>query len=325
MLSPDEVTQTTGTLEQLSRNASPRSTPTERRQTILQQRQTDTLSPLTFETPNAKLAWRQVTQLREENRHLRYDLDAQRTEVQRITNEYDALKSKFESEVAIIHNGQQQEIVQYQNHLQEMMDERNRVQEAHVALEQRFQELSTAFQHAIEEEVNKRIANIAQDFSLTSTQVPEALQGVVKELDRQAKEEGDRYLAEVVYLKRETKRMIDKIQEDRQQLATERQELYKWQSNMKEQAQLRQKTLHDRLHARWRVASLLTSLGLVVLLVVLQVITLSLLHVTLAVPIAFALLAPIVICIICAFIFTKPLTMIHHMFKSAPHKKKAKK
>lgn len=323
-MSLDEVTQNTDTLEQLSRNTSPRSTPAERRQTILQHRQTDTLSPLTLETPNTKLG-RQAVQLREENRRLRFDLDTQKAEVQRLSSEYDTLKSKFESEVAVIHSGQQQEIVQYQNHLQEMMDERNRLQEASTTLQQRYQELSTTFQHAVEEEVNKRITNSVQEFSLAPDRVPEALRDAVKELNRQAKEEGDRYLAEAVYLKREARRMIDKMQEERQELATQRQELYSWQYNMKEQAELRQKTLHDRLHARWRVASLLTSLGLVGLLIVLQIVCLALLHVSLAVPIAFALIAPIIVCVICAFIFTKPLTMLHHMFKSAPHKKKVKK
>ena len=325
MLSPDEVTQTTDAIEQLSRNANHRSTPSERRQNILQQRQTDTLPSLAFETPNAKLAWRQVTQLREENRHLRFDLEVQRAEVQRLTSECDTLKSEFEREVAVIHNGQQQEIVQYQNHLQEMMDERNRLQEAQAGLEQRYQELSTALQNAVEEEVHKRVANLTREISLAPAQVPEVLQDAVKELERQAKEEGDKYLAEAVYLKREARRMINTLEQERRQLAKDRQEVYSWQHNMKEQAELRQRTLHDRLHARWRVASLLTSLGLVALLIVLQLVCLSLLHVSVAVPVAFALIAPIVVCIICAFIFTKPLTMLHHMFKSAPHKKKVKK
>ncbi len=323
MLSPDEVTQNTDTLEQLSRNASHRSTPTERRQTILQQRQTDTLSPLTLETSNSKLG-RQATQLREDNRRLRFDLDTQKAEVQRLTSAYNTLKSKFESEVAVIHNGQQQEIVQYQNHLQEMMDERNRLQEASTAIAQRYQELSSLFQHNVEQEVNKRIASIAGELGLASTQAPEAVQDAVKKLDRQAKEEGDRHLAEAVYLKREAGRMINMLQEERQELATEKQEFYTWQSNMKEQAELRQKTLHDRLYARWRVASLLTSLGLAVLLIVLQIVCLSLLHVALATPIVLSLVGPIVVCVICAFIFTRPLTMLHHMFKSAPHKKKIK-
>jgi predicted nucleic acid-binding Zn-ribbon protein len=283
------------------------------------------LAAVTLETPNVKMARRQVTQLREENRHLRFDLDTQRAEVQRLTSKYEELKSKFESEVAVIHNGQQQEIVQYQKHLQEVMNEHNRVQEAYTALEQRYQELSTSFQHALEEQANKHVTTPAHDVNLESPPSSETSQGAKKEGDRQTWEEGDRYLAEAVYLKREAKRMIDTLQEERQQLATQRQELYSWQYNMREQAALRQKTLHDRLHARWRVASLLTSLGLVGLLIVLQIVCLALLHVALAVPIAFALVAPIVVCIGCAFIFTRPLTMVHHMFKSAPHKKKAQK
>ena len=325
MLSPDEVTQTTDALEQLSRSANRRNTPSERRHSILQQRQTDSLPSLAPETPNAKLAWRQVTLLREENKHLHSQLDVQRAEVQRLISERDMLKSEAEREVAVIHNGQQQEVVQYQNHLQELMNEHNRLQQAYAGLEQHYQELSATFQHGIEEEVHKRIADSAAEISLTPTQTPEMMQDAIKELERQVKEEGDRYLAEAVYLKREANRMINTLEQERQQLATLRQEVYAWQHNVRQQAEVRQKTLHARLHDRWRIASLLTSLGLVGLLVVLQLVCLALLHVSVAVPIAFALVAPIVVCIICAFIFTKPVTMLNHMFKSAPHRKRANK
>ncbi len=325
MLSPDEVTQTTDALEQLSRSANRRNTPSERRQNILQQRQTDSLPSLAPETPNAKLAWRQATQLREENKHLHVQLEVQRAEVQRLIGECETLKNEAEREVAVIHNGQQQEIAQYQTHLQEMMNERNRLQEAYAGLEQRYQELSTTFQQTIEEEVRKRITDIAHEITLAPAQTPEMLQDAVKELERQAKEEGDRYLAEAVYLKREAKRMINTLEQERQQLATLRQEVYAWQHNVRQQAEVRQKTLHDRLHDRWRVASFLTSLGLVGLLVVLQLLCLALLHISVAGPTAFALVAPIVACILCAFIFTKPVTMLNHMFKSAPHRKRVKK
>lgn len=325
MLSPDEVTQTTDALEQLPRNFDHRSALAERRHNILQQKQTDSLSSIPAETSNAKLAWRQVTQLREENRHLHAKLDAQHEEITQLISKYDALKSELEQEIAVIHSSHQQEIAQYQSHLQETIDERNRLYEAQVGLGQRYQDLSTTFQHVVEEEVQKRIEEIASGISLAPDQSPEALQDVVKELERQAKEEGDKHLAEAVYLKREAKRLISTLEQERQQLAVQRQEIYVRQHSVREQAELRQKSLEDRLHARWRVSSLLTALSLMGLLIVLQLISLALLHVSVVGAVAFALIVPVVICVICAFVFTKPVTMLHHMFKSAPHQKKVKK
>lgn len=322
MLSPDEVTQTTDALEQLPRNFDRRSAVTERRQNILQQKQTEALPSLSVDNSNAKLAWRQVTQLREENRHLQSKLGVQRDELEQLISEYEALKC----EITIIHSGHQQEIAEYQSHLQETVDERNRLYEAQMGLEQRYQALSTTFQHAVEEEVHQRIEEIARGISLAPGQAPDALQAVVKELERQAKEEGDKYLAQVVYLKREVKRLLSTLEQERQQLAVQHQEIYARQHSAREQAELRQKTLHDRLHTRWRVASLLTALGLVGLLVVLQLLCLSLLHVSLVAPVAFALIVPIVVCIVCAFVFTQPVATLHHMFKNgAPQRKKVKK
>ncbi len=324
MFSPDEVTQTTDALEQLPRNFDRRSALTERRHNILQQKQTDALPAVALETPNAKLV-RRVTQLREENKRLHAELDVQRAEVEQLISKYDQQKNEFEHEVSIIHSGHQQEVAQYQSHLQEMIDERDRLYQAQMGLEQRYQELSTTFQQAVEEEVQKRMEEIARGISLAPDQASTALQDVVKELERQAKEEGNKYLAETVYLKREAMRMISILEQERQQLATQRQEVFAQQYSVREQAELRQRTLHDRLHARWRVTSLLTTLGLVGLLVVLQLVCLSLLHVSVMAPIAFALIVPIVACVICAFVFTRPITMLHHMFKSAPHLKKVKK
>ena len=329
MLSPDEVTQTTDALEQLPRNFDRRSAVTERRHNILQQKQTDALPALPADNSNAKLAWRQVTQLREENKHLQSRLNTQRDELEQWISKYNALKNAYEREIAVIHSDHQSEITQYRNHLQEAVDERNRLREAQEGLEQRYQDLSTTFQHAVEEEVHQRIEEIARGMSLAPDQAPDVLRDVVKELGRQAKEEGDKYLAQVVYLKREVKRLQSTLEstleQERQQIAAQRQELYARQHSMREQAELRQKTLHDRLYARWRVASLLTALGLMALLVVLQLICLSLLHVPLVAPVAFALIVPIVICIVCAFVFTQPVTMLHHMFKSVPQQKKVKK
>ncbi|GAC1472459.1 MAG: hypothetical protein NVS2B12_05130 [Ktedonobacteraceae bacterium] len=331
MFSPDEVTQNTDALEQIPRTFDRRSALIERRQNILQQKQTDVLPPLSVETPNAKLAWRQVTLLREENRHLRFELDSQRVEVQRLMREYETLKGEFESEVAVIHNGHQQEVAQYQVHLQESMYEYNRLHDAHVGLEQRYQELSASFQQAVEEEARKHIPADGHETSpilepaLVAPQVEQVSQDAIKEWERQAKEEGDKYLAEAVFLKREARRMINALEQERQQLATQRQEAYAWQHNMSQHVASRQKTLHDRLYARWRVASLLSALGLVVLLLVLQLLCLVLLHVSMTGPVAFALIAPIVVCVLCAFVLSKPVTMLNHIVKSVPHVKKGKK
>ena len=118
MLPPDDSTQTAGSSERTSRSHNRRDSLSERRQNILHQKHTDTLPVVNSEAPNGRIAWRQLIQLREENKRLRWEL------------------AEFEGEIEAIHSGHQQEIEQYQNHLQSLMEERDSLKESHYQLEQ---------------------------------------------------------------------------------------------------------------------------------------------------------------------------------------------
>src|SRR6266849_6284105 len=145
MLPPDDTTQTTGSSERTSRPHNRRDSLSERRQNILHQKQTDTLPVVNNEAPNGRIAWRQLIQLREENKRLRWEL------------------AELEKEIEAIHNSHQQEIEQYENHLQNMMEERDRLKESHYQLERRYQELYHDFHNTVEEEAKEMEQELANE------------------------------------------------------------------------------------------------------------------------------------------------------------------
>lgn len=315
----------TGVLETLPRTLDWRSILNERRQSILQQKQTESLPRLTNgDTANTKVAWRQVLQLREENRRLRFDLEEQRSELQRLIAEYTAMQEEFDREIAIIHNGHQQEIEHYHQHLNEMIDERNRLQDAHSLLEQRYQNLYHSFQDAAEEEAQKMVTEAAKTLELPSGTTPVLFQDVVKTVEFKVRQEEDKHLIEALYLKREVQSMAEKLQQARQQIDQERQNLLIMQNTVREQAVLRHKMLQARLEARWTMKSVCTAIGVLFLLVVMQFVFLYFLNVRVAPAVSLSILAPIVLCIVCAILFATPYKTIKHIYTGAPHRKKVK-
>ncbi len=328
MLSPDDTThmhQVTESLERLPRPSDRRSPATERRQSMLQQKNTDVLPSVTIETPHAKIAWRQVIQLREENRHLRFELEERRTEMQQLLAEYNALQAQFDQEATGIHSGYQQEREQYQSHLQSLMDERNRLQEAYANLERRYMDLYHTFQDAVEEEAHKMITAAAQTIELSPDSAPMLFQDVMKTLELQVRQEEDKHLVEALYLKREVQRMAVLLEQEHQQIEEERHTLLIMQSTAREQAELRQKTLQARLRSRWKVRSITVTIGMIVLLVTLQFLFLNLARVKIAAEISFLLLLPIIICSLLAFALSGPLSRARDIYFGAPHKKKVKR
>jgi hypothetical protein len=316
------ITQTTEALEQLPRIYDHRSATNGRRQTSLQQRDTDDLPALTIETPVARGAWRLAVHLREENMRLRNELEELRSELRQLIDEYNGMQAEFDKEVAIIHNGYQQEIQHYQIHLAQMMEERNRIHDAYLRLEQRYQELNSSFQQTVEEEAHKMVIEASQTIELSTGNIPALLQEAVKVLESQTWRADNKHLIEALYLKNEVKQMAQHLAQERRQLEEQRQQLFAMQHTAYQQIELHQKATQARLRARWKVASICTSTGLLGLLVVLQFVCLYFLHVTMAAPISIAFLAPIVVCVVLALVFAQPFTMIKHMYKSAPHKRK---
>jgi len=328
MLSSDDTTQTTQVTEAIERLPRPldrRSSGNERRQPLLQQKQTDVLPQVTVDTPHSKVAWRQVIYLREENRRLRFELEGQRAEMQQLVAEYTSLQAHFEQEVAVVHSGYQQEREQYQSHLQDLMDERNRLQEAQTQLEHRYQDLYHTFQDAVEEEAQKMVTEAAQTLELSPDSTPLVLQDVMKTLELQVRQEEDKHLVEALYLKREVQRMAESLAQERALIAEERQRLLVMQNTAREQAELRQKTLQLRLRSRWKARTIITTVGMIFLLVILQFLFLNLAHVKLAAYISFLLLLPIIICSLLAFLLFGPLARARESYYITPRKKKSGK
>lgn len=330
----ETITQTTEALQLLpqtthphravSRIADRRSALNGRRQHV-HLRDTDALPQITIEPPGARVAWRQVIHLREENKHLRFALDQQQLEMQRIFSEYSALQTTYDKEIAIVHKGYQQEIEQYQNHLREMMEERNRVQETYLQMEQRYQILYHTFQDAVEEEARKMVVEATQTIELSPEKVPAFLQDAVKTLEIRAREVEDRHLLEALYLKGEVQRMAEELTTERKLLDEERQKLFTMQHTAREQAELYHKTLQSRLYARWKFKSAMTSVGLLLILIVLQFLFLSLFHIPFVTVVSLAIFAPVILCSLLAFVLARPLTTAKDIYESAPHKKKVKK
>ncbi|GAC1401331.1 MAG: hypothetical protein NVSMB49_15470 [Ktedonobacteraceae bacterium] len=332
MLSPDDTTQTKDAIGQVPRTFDRRSAFSERRQSILHQKQnekeTDSLAvvrPETAEhaTPHAKVAWRQVIQLREENRRLRYELEEARSEMQRLLVDYTAVQTQYDGEVTAIHNGQLQELEHYQSHLQEAIHERNRLQEAYRQLERRYQELYSDFQASVQEEYEKKLSEATQTLLLSPDKATMVLPGAaMKTIELHVNQVKTKQLLEVQYLTSEVQRITAHLEQEQSQVEEERQRLLRMQQSAREQAELRRKNIQVQLRARWAVALAFVTTGTLVFLVVLQYLFLFFLHVHLSVAIAVSLIAPILLCVIAALVFSHPLSTIRHYYKSAPHKKK---
>jgi Fe2+ transport system protein B len=293
-----------------------------RRQYNVSQTGTDMLPAV---SPGVMNLRRQVRLLREENKRLRSELSAKQSELQQVIADYDALEARFNQEVSVIHTGHQQDVEHYQVHLQELMEERNRLQETCTQLEQNYQELYHSFQDVVEEEINKRLTEVTYALQTSPETVPPVLQGVVRTLEAHYRPAEEKHLVEALFLKREVESMAEQLQEERKQLAEERQKLLAMQQTAREQAMLRQQTLKARLHARWKVSALVTAVSLLAMLVVLQCVFLYILHVSFVAPISVSLFAPIVLCAMLSLVFSHPITMLKYIYTSAPHKKRVKK
>jgi phosphopantetheine adenylyltransferase len=266
-----------------------------------------------------------ITNIRRRERLLREENKRLRAELQQLTANHNKLQTEFDQEIAVIHTGHQQDVEHYQTHLQALMEDRNRLQEAYTHLEQNYQELYHSFQDVVEEEINKRLTEAAYALQTSPDTIPPMLQEVVRILRSRYGPTEEKQLIEALFLKREVQVMAEQLQEERKQLADERQKLLSMQQTAREQALLRQQTLKARLHARWRATALVTAVGLLALLVALQCVFLFVLQGSLIAPVSISLFAPIVLCALLAFVFSHPTHMLKHIYTSSPHKKRVKK
>jgi hypothetical protein len=309
MLTPEEMAQTAESLDHINHTYDHRSTFAERRQQILQRRhsekQTDALpsyspetiddlaslssppsssstdalpdpsSPSTTATSSAtaKVAWRQVVHLREENRRLYAELKSLQSRVQGVTAE-------------------------------------------------KYEQLTQHFEQVVEETTQQRLHDLTQGGSASMQETAPWLRQMLRTAREQAQQTDDRQWDETLFLKRELQRIVAQFERERTQLNTERQQVAALQASVREHALQRENVLDARLHARWRVISIATSLGLLALLVVLQFICLALFKVEAAGVLKLALVIPIVICALLAFVLSHPLAFFRHLYLSAPHRVK---
>lgn len=359
MLTPEEMAQTAESLDHVQHAYDHRSTFAERRQQILQrkhsEKQTDALpsySPETIDdlaslssppsssstdalqdpsslsttatsSATAKVAWRQVVHLREENRRLHAELKSLQSRMQGAVAEKQDLQASFTDQVTHIHSGHLQEIANYRDHLQETMSERNQFLSEYQQLAQRYEQLTQHFEQAVAEATQQRLHDLTPGGSASSMQETAPwLRQMLHTAREQAQQTDDRQWDETLFLKRELQRIVAQFERERTQLNTERQQVAALQTSVREHALQRENVLDARLHARWRVVSIATSLGLLVLLVVLQFISLALFKVETAGILKLALAIPIVICALLAFVLSHPLTFFKHLYLSAPHRVK---
>jgi hypothetical protein len=324
MFASNEITQTTGALERLPRVLERHSAHTGKRQRITQEKNTGVLPSLTLESPNAKAAWRQVAQLRKENMYLRAALEGQRAEMQKVLSEYTQVRSELDQEIAIVHQGHQQDLTYYQTQLQELMDERNQLSETQQALEDRYLTLQKSFQDTVQEEAHKLMQEAAETALRSPESASPLVQDVVQAVESHLRQEEDKHLIEALCLKREVKRMADIIEQERQHLQQEQEQFIEFQLSIREQANTRQKLHEERLHTHQRVISLVTSFALLALFIVLEFVCLALFHTPVLGSVALSIMLPIVACILLRIILATPLHLLKTMYTSAPHKRRVK-
>ncbi|HEX6484599.1 MAG TPA: hypothetical protein VF043_37620 [Ktedonobacteraceae bacterium] len=296
MISPDNTTDTTtGPYERQSRTVTRREIINEKRQ-----RQTETLPGITGETPAGKMAMRQVAHLREENKRLRWDLE----DLEGLLRENKYARAQLEKEIAAVRSSHQLEIEQYQDHLRDMMEERNQMQELQADLERRYQELYRSFHEKVEEEATTLVSEAARTLVLSPDHTPPLLHDVVKTLEFQVKQTEDQHVAEILRLMRQAQHKAELLEQEiaseRVQIDEERQNLIKLQNSVREQAQLRYKSLNDQFRSRW-----FTTLAFLMTFVLLALSFLQFMLNALGLPVYILLSLPFVICIVLAYFLAR--------------------
>ncbi len=335
MLEPDTgmLERDTGVIERISRPPNPKEAHSARRQQLLQQKQSYTPPSLhgNASESHGKLPWRQLALLREENQQLRREVDALRSQGNAATSSRAGVNGDAEIEIETIHRGYQQEILQYQQHLADLMEERNRQQQEYHDLELRYQDLYYNFLASVEEEAHRMVTEAARTVTLSPVggETHPLLQDVVQTLQTHAQQLDNEHVAHTLYIMREAQRkaaqLEEEIRRERQQLMQERQNLLVQQQSVRAQAQLRYKAIHARLQARWLLQLVMWVGGLLVLLLVVQLLGLSLLNVPMSRPLLFSVIAPVFLCPIVAYLVVYLRERFRFIYHGAPHKKKTRK
>jgi len=261
-------------------------------------RNTDMLPVLTTENGHSKASHSTLAYLREENARLYREVESLQEQLATYSSSMDLLDSEIET----IHHAHQQEIEQYQQHLRDMMNEHNQMQEANQEWEKRYQELYRSFHDAVEEEANKMVQEAAQTLVLSPEHTPALLSDVVKTLESQVKQTEDQRTAELLGVMRQalykSEMLEQEVARERNELAAERENLHALRASISQQAQQRFQTERAGLRARWTAGLTFISIVLFSLMVALELLFYSF-HVDLAIT----LFVPLAICMVLSYIF----------------------
>ena len=294
MLSSDDTTYTsTGPIVRAPRAASRRERINEKRH-----RTTDMLTHSNGE--NGKTV---VRQLREENKRLRWELD----ELQHLIYQHKQTQAQLEQEIETTRLRHHDVIEQYVININEMIDERNQLQEDKQVLEQRYQELYHSFHDTVEEEAAKLVEEAARTLVLSPEHTPALLRDVAKTLEFQVKQTEDQHVAELLSLMRQAQHKAELLEEElaneREKIAAERKNLLVLQNSISQQAQLRYDTIRKHLQARWTLVVTLMSAVLILFVPIFQWVFFSI-----KAPLFIALFFPALICVGLAFLFARERT-----------------
>lgn len=296
MFSPDNTAYSP--IDRSARAASRREIINEKRN-----RNTDMLPKINGEMPYSKTTVRQVTQLREENKRLRWELD----ERHHLIYQYRQRQAQVEQEIDAIHRDHQKVIEQYEIHLREAIAECNQLQETNLELERRYQQLDHSFHDSVTKEASKMVEEAAHTLVLSPEHTPPLLRDVAKTLEFQVKQTEDLHVAELLTLLRQAQRKAELLEQElaneREKIAVERQNLLVQQAKISERAKYRFDTMQRHLRARWTLILALLAAALLVLEPIFQVV-----FVSLKVPLNIAIFAPVPICIGAAFLFARIYT-----------------
>jgi nucleoside-triphosphatase THEP1 len=307
MSSSDDANQTTGSVERNERPYNHREFLNERRRNILHQKQTDHLPSIDSEPLRGRIAWRQLIQLRVENKRLRWEL------------------VEASKDIETVQCNHQQEIGYYQTQLQNALASRDSLQAEHNELELRYQELYHAFQSAVEEKATKIVDEAARTIELGSEDLPAQVNDVMKTAKLRVRQVEDKSTAEALYLMRQTQRKVNRLEhelmQEREQLALERQKLYNLQNSAREQAELRKRIVEQRLRAQYTLSLVLITTVLLILLPLMQITLFTLLHIQLTQLVVVLLFAPLIICALLAGLFAQLRAITRTLGSGAPRKK----
>jgi hypothetical protein len=317
---PDEIAQTTEALEELPHMLGHKNTFQRQHGHMLQEMQTDVLPSVTPDISTG-VTWWQARQFREENEYLRPLLEQQRAEMHQLTSKYNDLKGEFDREIASIHHSHQQELAHYQQRLQSVVAEHNQLHNAYQDLKAHYQELFHNFQECVEEEAQKKIMQVTQTVLESPEKAPVLFPDLVKAIEQDCRQKEDKSLAEALSLKREVYRIARLLEHEHQQLKDEYQQLLFQQENMQKKAEALRKTLQ----ARWKMISVMASLGLVASLVLFQFVFLSLFQVHLTAVALFSIIAPLLLCLLLALALATRVGLLKHMHLGVSDKKSSKR